>query len=260
MLNPLCPFLDNFNAGFRIAQTKPAYPGGVASSTYQIVINNTGIDLGDGRTPADRPSFKNTLSGGDRSTLALALFIAHLERDPDRPNRTVVFDDPFTSQDSFRRRQTIHEIKKIGASCQQLIVFSHDAAFLRNIREKCKPAECVVLQLGDHRSLGIKIMSCDLDEACRGRAASDMDDLQAYIATGAGKDRDIVRKMRVLETHCRSTYSGSFAPDDLLGEMIEKIRNTGDQHPAWALMDEVEQINEYSRDHHHGCQRQAEIA
>jgi hypothetical protein len=22
--------------------------------------------------------------------------------------------------------------------------------------------------------------------------------------------------------------------------------------PAWALMDEVEQINEYSRDHHHG--------
>jgi hypothetical protein len=109
------------------------------------------------------------------------------------------------------------------------------------------------LQLADHRSLGIKIMSCDLDEACRGRAASDMDDLQAYIATGAGKDRDIVRKMRiVLETHCRSTYSGSFAPDDLLGEMIEKIRNTGDEHPAWALMNEIEQINEYSRDHHHG--------
>jgi wobble nucleotide-excising tRNase len=245
--------LDNFNAGFRIAQTKPAYPGGVASSTYQIVINNTGIDLGDSKTPTDRPSFKNTLSAGDRSTLALALFVAHLERDPDRTNRVVVFDDPFTSQDSFRRRQTIHEIKKVGDSCQQLIVFSHDAAFLRNIRGKCKAAECAVLQLADHRSLGIKLMSCDLDEACRGRAASDLDDLQGYIATGAGKDRDIVRKMRiVLETHCRSAYSGSFAPDDLLGEMIEKIRKTGDQHPAWALMEEVEQINEYTRDHHHG--------
>jgi hypothetical protein len=96
-------------------------------------------------------------------------------------------------------------------------------------------------------------MMCDLDATCRGRAASDMDDLQAYVTSGAGKDRDIVRKMRiVLETYCRSTFSGSFAPDDLLGEMIEKIRRAGDQHPAWALMDELEQINEYSRDHHHG--------
>jgi hypothetical protein len=25
-----------------------------------------------------------------------------------------------------------------------------------------------------------------------------------------------------------------------------------DPHPAWALTDELEQINEYSRDHHHG--------
>jgi hypothetical protein len=71
--------------------------------------------------------------------------------------------------------------------------------------------------------------------------------------TGAGKERDIIRKMRiVLETHCRSTYPGSFTSDDLLGGMVEKIKKAGAQHPAWALMDELEQINEYSRDHHHG--------
>jgi wobble nucleotide-excising tRNase len=245
--------LDNFNAGFKIAQTKPAYGGGIASSTYQIVINNTGVDLGDGKTPNNQPSFRNTLSAGDRSTLALAVFIAHLERDPDRAKRIVVFDDPFTSQDSFRRRQTVHEIKRAGDACEQLIVFSHDATFLRQIQEKCKTADCVVLQLGDHRSLGIKIMPCDLDEATRGRAASDLDDLQAYVTTGAGKDRDIVRKMRiVLETYCRSTYSGSFETDDRLGGMVEKIKKAGDQHPAWALVEELDQINEYSRDHHHG--------
>jgi hypothetical protein len=80
-----------------------------------------------------------------------------------------------------------------------------------------------------------------------------MDDLQAYVTTRAGKDRDIVRKMRiVLETHCRFTYSGCFASDDRLGAMVEKIRDAGDQHLAWALVDELEQINEYSRDHHHG--------
>lgn len=245
--------LDNFNAGFSIEQTKPAYTGGVASSTYQIVIDNTGVNLGDRKTPDDQPSFKNTLSAGDRSTLALAVFIAHLERDPDRAKRIVVFDDPFTSQDAFRRRQTVHEIARAGEGSKQLIVFSHDAGFLRQIRDKCIAEGCVALQLNDHRALGVKIMPCDLDEACRGRAASDMDDLQAYITTGAGKDRDIVRKMRiVLETHCRSTYPGSFAPDDRLGGMVEKIKKVGNQHPAWALVDELEQINEYSRDHHHG--------
>jgi len=245
--------LDNFNAGFRIAQTKPAYAGGVASSTYQIVINGTGVDLGDGKTRPDQPSFKNTLSAGDRSTLALAFFITHLERDAERGSRIVVFDDPFTSQDSFRRRQTVHEIKKVGDACKQLIVFSHDATFLRQIRDKCKAGECSVLQLLDHRSLGMKILPCDLDEATRGRAASDMDDLQAYITSGAGKDRDIIRKMRiVLETHCRSTYSGSFEPEDRLGGMVEKIKKAGDGHPAWSQVEELEQINEYSREHHHG--------
>jgi wobble nucleotide-excising tRNase len=245
--------LDNFNAGYSIAQTKPAYGGGIASSTYELVINNTGVNLGDGKTPTDQPSFKNTLSAGDKSTLALAVFVAHLERDPDRAKRIVVFDDPFTSQDAFRRRQTVHEIARVGAGSKQLMVLSHDASFLRQIRDKCKTGECTALQLGDHRAAGIKIMSCDLDDACRGRAASDMDDLQAFVTTGAGKDRDIIRKMRiVLETHCRSTYSGSFAADDRLGGMVEKIKKVGDQHPAGALVDELDQINEYSRDHHHG--------
>jgi wobble nucleotide-excising tRNase len=245
--------LDNFNAGFRIAQTKPAYAGGIASSTYQIIINNAVVDLGDSRTPIDQPSFKNTLSAGDRSTLALVVFISHLERDPDRAKRIVVFDDPFTSQDSFRRRQTVHEIKKLGDGSEQLIVFSHDATFLRQIRDKCNTGECIVLQLADHRNLGMKIIACDLDEACRGRAASDLDDLQGYITMGTGRDRDIIRKMRVvLETHCRFTYSCSFEPADRLGSMVEKIKKQGDEHPAWAIVEELDQINEYSRDHHHG--------
>ena len=34
--------------------------------------------------------------------------------------------------------------------------------------------------------------------------------------------------------------------------MVEKIRKASDQHPAWSVADELEQINEYSRDHHHG--------
>jgi wobble nucleotide-excising tRNase len=245
--------LDNFNTGFRIAETKSAYPGGVASSTYQLVINDTGIDVGDGTTPIDKPSFKNTLSAGDRSTLALAFFLAHLERDPDRAKRIVVFDDPFTSQDSFRRGQTANEIRKAAAASAQTIVLSHEATFLRQIQKKYSAAESACIQLVDHRVNGVKIVPCDLDNACQGRASSEMDDLQNYLNTGAGKDRDIIKKMRiVLETHCRTVYPGSFQADDRLGGMVEKIKKAGDQHPATVVVIDLDEINDYSRGHHHG--------
>ena len=74
-------YLDVFNTGFTITETRHSYPSGIAASSYQLVINNTAIDLGDGQTPPASPSFKNTLSSGDRATLALAFFLAHLEED-----------------------------------------------------------------------------------------------------------------------------------------------------------------------------------
>lgn len=246
-------YLDAFNAGFTITETKHAYPGGVATSSYQLVINNTAVDVGDSKTPADRPSFKNTLSAGDRTTLALAFFLAHLERDPAAAGRLVVFDDPFNSQDAFRRRQTVHEIMKVAGKCAQVIVLSHDATFLKQVWDKSPAAERVALTIADHRAQGSKIMPVDLDQACRGRTATDIDDLQTYLTTGAGGLLDIVRKMRVvLETYCRTTYPGSFLPADWLGDIVRKIREGGATHPAQALYGELDQINDYTSQYHHG--------
>jgi wobble nucleotide-excising tRNase len=104
--------LADFQAGFRITGTKPAYPGGVPSSDFQILINDTPVNLGDGKTPLSIPSFRNTLSSGDKSTLALAFFLAELEHDPNKANLIVVFDDPFSSQDAFRKDHTVQKIRK----------------------------------------------------------------------------------------------------------------------------------------------------
>src|ERR1700722_14399742 len=75
----------------------------------------------------------------------------------DEADKVAVFDDPFNSQDAFRRRQTIHEILKIGRRCAQVIVLSHDATFLKQIWEKCEPAERASLALDDHGDDGSKI-------------------------------------------------------------------------------------------------------
>jgi wobble nucleotide-excising tRNase len=245
--------LDDFNAGFRIAETRHSYAGGVATSSYRLVINDTAIDLGGGETPRQTPSFKNTLSAGDRSVLSLAFFLAHLERDPRLTDKVAVFDDPFNSQDAFRRRQTIHEILKIGRRCAQVIVLSHDATFLKQIWEKCEPAERASLALDDRGDDGSKIVEVDLLTACRGRTANDTDALQAYCTTGAGEHIDLVRKMRtVLETYMRVTYAANFDGDDNLGEIIGKIRVGGATHPAHGLYDKLNEINDYTIQYHHG--------
>ena len=54
-----------------------------------------------------RPSFSNTLSSGDKITLALAFFLAQLEHLPDESSQVVIFDDPFNSQDNFRKGWTV---------------------------------------------------------------------------------------------------------------------------------------------------------
>jgi wobble nucleotide-excising tRNase len=245
--------LEAFNAGFKISETKHSYPGGVASSSYQIVINQTAVDLGGGNTPNNVPSFKNTLSAGDRSTLALAFFIADLERDSGLARKLVIFDDPFNSQDAFRRRQTIHEIIKLAKKCSQVVVLSHDAMFLKQIWEKCPPSERAAIELADHGQQGSKLGEMDIEKACQGRTATDMDDLQAYVTSGAGQHIDIIRKMRtVLETYMKTTYPSAFADQDYLGDIAGKVRNAGQTHPAYSLYDELNEINDYTSQYHHG--------
>ena len=66
--------LDNFGAGFQIGDTKGRYTGGLPSSHYNLVINNISVNLGDPDDSPDEQGFRNTLSGGDKSTLALSFW------------------------------------------------------------------------------------------------------------------------------------------------------------------------------------------
>jgi wobble nucleotide-excising tRNase len=251
--NRINELLDLFNAGFRIAETSHSYPGGVASTSYQLIINGTPVDVGGSRTPETLPSFKNTLSAGDKMTLALSFFLAGLEQDADLANKIVIFDDPFTSQDAYRRRQTGHEIMRVASACKQLIVLSHDPTFLKQLWAKAPASERICFMLSDHRALGSKLAEVDIEKACQGRTLTDTDDLRSFVSNGSGNLLDIVRKMRVvLEAYCRTTFPNSFQDTDWLGDMVRKIREGGTTHAAAGLYDEIDQINDYSAQYHHG--------
>lgn len=247
--------LGDFHAGFTITKTEHGYPGGVASSSYQILINGTPVDLGDDKTPLDKPSFRNTVSSGDKSTLALAFFLAQLEHDPDRASKIVVFDDPFNSQDNFRKDHTVRKLRDCGDSCAQLIVLSHDPYFLKRLWERLqdRSAERKSLELRRLGQLNTAIIGWDVEAATQGAYKADRKVLTDYYHDGTGEMRHVVQKVRpVLEYDTKILGAGALADNDTLGVIVGKIRAVGPSHQLHPHCDELDNLNVYTRRYHHG--------
>lgn len=245
--------LSDFNAGFRITNTAHGYAGGVASSTYQISINNTPVDLGDGDTPLDRPSFRNTLSSGDKSTLALAFFLAQLMRDPNRAAKVVVFDDPFNSQDSFRRECTVARIKSCGDVTAQVLVLSHDRPFLKRVWDRLEAAERKSLTLARIDHINSTVRPWDIETEMQAPYLVQRLVLTDFHLRNEGDPRDVVQKIRpVLETHYRRLGSGLLENADNLGTIVTKIRAAGASHQLFPVCDKLDELNLYTCRYHHG--------
>lgn len=247
--------LGDFHVGFSITKTEHGYPGGLASSSYQILINETPIELGDEKMPLDKPSFRNTLSSGDKSTLALSFFLAQLEYDPERVSKIVVFDDPFNSQDSFRKDHTVRKIRDCGEACAQVIVLSHDLHFLKRIwdrlQEKAAERKCLELKrIGLHNT---SIVHWDIEAATQSAYKADRQALTDYYHDGLGEPRDVVQKIRpVLETYTKILGAGALVEADTLGVIVGKIRTAGQGHQLFPVCNGLDDLNVYTRRYHHG--------
>ena len=245
--------LRRFQASFSIAKTNHSYAGGVATSSYVLRINNVEIGVGDSKTSDTEPSFKNTLSSGDKSTLALAFFLAHLQNEERLEERIVVFDDPFNSQDAFRRAQTTEQILLMAKRCGQPLVLSHDQQFTWDIWARLPKSERVALQIAYSPSAGSKIQELDVETLNRGRTTQEIDELKRYLDSRQGNPIDIIKKMRgVCESRFRLAFTGFFGADDSLGEILRKIREGYQDHEIYSSYDTLDQINEYTKAYHHG--------
>lgn len=245
--------LERINAGFRITTPTHNYRGGPPSTSYQIVINQTAVNLGDVDTPLDQPSFGNTLSTSDKGTLALAFFLAQLEQDSERADKIVVFDDPFSSLDSFRRNQTVNQIYRCGDYCAQVVLLSHEPTFLKLLWDRVVPADRKGLQLARIGEGNTTIVEWNIERALLARYRADIDALQRFFSQGDGDARETVQKLRpVLEGYCKALYPTQFTDQDTLGVIVGKIRTVGVEHPLNVIADDLEEINIYCRRYHHG--------
>lgn len=247
--------LTDFQAGFRITGTTHAYPGGVPSSDFQILINEIPVSLGDGKTPLSIPSFRNTLSAGDKSTLALAFFLAELEHDQNKANLIVVFDDPFSSQDAFRKDHTAQKIRKCGEDCLQVIVLSHDQSFLKRLYDRLRTQnlEHKCLRLSRIGQSNTVITEWDIEESTQAQYRADLKALANFYNGIDGKPREVVAKIRpTLESFCRFLYPTQFDDDDSLGVICGKVRAASPGHGLAQVCDDLDAANLYTRRYHHG--------
>ncbi len=251
--NQINHYLGLFGAGFRIIEVGENYVGGKPRLGYKISINNIPIELDS--SVSTGPCFGNTLSSGDRSTLAFAFFLARLDLDTSLKDKVVVFDDPITSLDTPRRTCTQQQLLRIAGAAQQVLVFSHDPYFLRlfwNSLDKSTVSTLCIKREGR----GSTICEWDIERETQGDYFKNYFALAEYLANGPnGNLRDVARCIRpLLEGNLRLRFPDQFRGCSGFGAMIGEIRKAGNTDPIFRLkphLQELTDINDYSKNFHH---------
>lgn len=245
--------LAMFGADFRLVNTGGNYQGGKPNSTYSIAINSCPVTV-DGR--GGEPSFKTTLSGGDKSCLALAFFLSRIDHDPKLSEKVVVLDDPMCSMDHDRSDRTVKVLLDLVAKAKQVVLLSHDNHFLRRVWNGSPQDNRKAIHVRRIRDNESTIEEWDIINATRSEYLQDYFALVEYLQAGGGDLRDLARKIRVLlEENLRMRFPDAFGSTEWLGDFLEKIRNADSGDAVFAMksqLNEIEALNDFSKKYHHG--------
>lgn len=154
----------------------------------------------------DIPCFKNTLSEGDKSTLAFAFFVASLEKTPDLDKQIVIFDDPLSSLDETRREATARILLELSTKLKQLCVFTHKKDFLWMVVDKIPCNK--VLQVRSDKINGSSLHQFDVEEDRKGEYAKMVETMQRYLLEDFGPTPEMIQGniRKVFEVVLKTKY------------------------------------------------------
>jgi len=247
-------YLSRFNAGFRLDSVTYANTRGGPTCTYNVVINNTPVPVGGAEPAPGTPSFRNTLSGGDRNTLALAFFFGSLDQGPTLANKIVAIDDPISSLDEHRSFTTVQEIRRLRERAAQVIVLSHDKLFLSRLWEGADSTVRAALEVV-RDGVGSTLRAWDVAQDSITEHDRRHRRLHDYLTSGAVDMREVARSIRPhLEAFLRVACPEDFTPGCMLGPFIElcerRVGTAQDILDAQSIQ-ELRDLNEYARRYHH---------
>ena len=262
-------FLRRLNADFKLKNLKQRRDGTNRQAQYHIGLFGAEIPVGGDKLAKTGQSYKNTLSEGDRRTLALALFLATLERNEKLEHPILVFDDPVTSMDDNRSSATADLILELCEKDKnnQVIVLSHRKRFLKNLWKKYNKKGQD--KYGFVRLLEVTPKEGDTDISeirpnwdIRTATESDFDQDLRYIVEYIGNSpktdkRNAAPKLRViLENHYKSLYPDEYTDNiTTFGEFINRVETCPEGGPLVALktrdLPKLKRLNDATSTFHH---------
>jgi hypothetical protein len=247
-------YLNRFNTGFELSNVCSANTRGGPTCTYNVVINNIPVSVAVGTPESGSPSFRNTLSSGDRNTLALAFFLASLDGDPGIADKVVVIDDPISSMDEHRALTTVQEIRRLAQRTSQVIVLSHSKPFLCSIWEGTDQAQRAALMV-TRDTVGSTISEWDVNQDCITEHDRRHTLLREYSRNNRGDTREVARAIRPsLEAFMRVACPEHFPPGRTLGvfrRLCEQHNGTAQEILDTVTTQELGDLVEYSNKFHH---------
>lgn len=228
-----------------------------ASLSYLLTFKGKALKL----DTDDNLSFKNTLSEGDKNTIAFSLFLAKQNKytDAELANKIVVFDDPLTSLDLNRRNSTITELVKLYQKCNQVIVLSHNLAFLLELynRKKIKGREKKVLLIEKQIDKSF-IKEYQLRDELSTEFADCIEKIEKFQSTCSDEDKEpAISSIRLsLEAFLKFKY-GRYLPtlDGTFGKIIADLEKRDScnfvDSDKQRVIDDLNELNDISWRAHH---------
>ena len=243
-------YLQEFGAGYRLGEVKARNSRAGASCDYKVLINDKTVPLS-----ADTgPSFKTTLSAGDRNTLALAFFFASLKQVTSLSDQIVIIDDPMTSLDHHRSLTTRQTINKLIPTVRQVIILSHEKLFLFALCSECNNM-CTAIKV-TRNGAGSVLRPWDVNQDCITEHDKNYTLVASYLESAVSeREREVAKALRpILEAYLRVCYPNDFKAGDMLGEFLNRCKQrVGQSDQILQEIDEKEldALKEYANRFHH---------
>ncbi len=246
-------YLVKFNAGYRLKNVSSVNNRGGSSCSYSVFIENTLVPLRSNQ--AGQPSFKTTLSSGDRNALALAFFFTSIELNANRAGMIVVIDDPMTSLDDHRSLTTRQEIKALLGEVDQVIVLSHSKACLCGLWDSADKTLVSAMEISRSGSTST-LSKWNVDQDSMTEHDRNHRMVSDFIKNGHGADkRSVALALRpILESYVRITCPSIFPPGSLLGpflDICQKRENTANPILSPGVRKKLRKLLDYANGFHH---------
>ena len=246
-------YLHQFGASFRLGNIGSSDSRWGSSVPYHLVINERTVNV----SAKKGPSFRNTLSAGDRNTLALAFFFASLDQDPDLANKIVVIDDAMTSLDEHRMQQSCADIMRMAGKVQQIIILSHSKPFLCNLWEKARHNNTEKKALQINRAGNVsRIAEWDILNDSVSQHDRNHELVREYLKNSDDKKKhQVAQALRpLLEGYMRVAFPEHFPPGTLLGPFIGQCRQQLGKTDEILSEEDIEKLKslcDYANQFHH---------